>query len=376
MNRLTLSLIFFILIGCEPFVSDFTDSSEPLLFKASIIDNNSNSYQGGEIKVLTWNIRFGIGRFPFFGDSCGEGVIADEETVSNAMQAIADTLNKINADIVLLQEVDIESKRSGYWNQIQYLLDNTYLNYGVYASMWEADYIPTDGLGRINTGNAILSRYEIESAERIQLSLRTDQTELIQYFYLRRNILKAEIPELTNGQKKFFAVNIHATAFATDNTKEKHITKYLEVLENIHSDEHIFVSGGDLNAVPPGADIDYCLNDICDEEVYHINYVEPFHKEGSYFNNFIGEPNILAPLYEAYQPAINEDLINLPLHYTHAPVTSMINYDTFRKHDRKIDYLFTNLNWENNSGFTHQGCWRLSDHMPISASLIPTISNE
>ena len=82
------------------------------------MDNSSSAYQGGGVKVLTWNMRFGIGRFSFFGDSCGEGVIADEETVSDAMEAIAETLNVIDADIVFLQEVDLVSKRSGYWNQI------------------------------------------------------------------------------------------------------------------------------------------------------------------------------------------------------------------------------------------------------------------
>ena len=370
------TLLFFLLItGCEPFVNEFSDTSVPLRFEASNVDNSSSAYQGGGVKVLTWNMRFGIGRFSFFGDSCGEGVIADEETVSDAMEAIAETLNVIDADIVFLQEVDLESKRTGYWNQIQYLLDNTYLNHGVYASTWEADFIPSDGLGRVNTGNAILSRYELGRAERIQLGLRTDQTDLVQYFYLRRNILKAEIPGLAVGQKKFFAVNIHATAFATDDTKQRHVDKYVEVLGQIHLDGNVFVSGGDLNAVPPGAITDYCQNDMCDGEDYHTAGADPFHKEGSYFENFSGEPDILAPLYEAYQPAIRGNLINLPEHFTHAPTTSMIDANTIRRHDRKIDYLFTNMEWEEQSGFTHQGCWELSDHMPVSAIAQPPTAN-
>ena len=83
-----------------------------MVFEASNVDQNSSVYQGGEVKVLTWNIRFGIGRFPFFGDSCGDGVVADEAIASRALQAIADTINAIDADVVLLQEVDINSKRT------------------------------------------------------------------------------------------------------------------------------------------------------------------------------------------------------------------------------------------------------------------------
>ena len=364
-------LFFLLIIGCEPFVNEFSDSSVPLRFEASNMDNSSSAYQGGGVKVLTWNMRSGIGRSSFFGDSCGEGVIADEETVSDAMEAIAETLNVIDADIVFLQEVDLESKRTGYWNQIQYLLDNTYLNHGVYASTWEADFIPSDGLGRVNTGNAILSRYELGPAERIQLGLRTDQTDLVQYFYLRKNILKAEIPELAVGQKKFLAVNIHATAFATDDTKEQHINKYIEVLNNINDAGDIFVTGGDLNAVPPGAITDYCESDMCTGETFHNSLSDPFHKQGSFFENFPNEPDILLPLYGVYSPAIDIALCNMPEHYTHAPVTSMISDSIYTKYDRKLDYLFTNGDWLTGSGATHQSAWQISDHMPVSATFDP-----
>ena len=364
-------LFFLLIIGCEPFVNEFSDSSVPLRFEASNMDNSSSAYQGGGVKVLTWNMRSGIGRSSFFGDSCGEGVITDEETVSDAMEAIAETLNVIDADIVFLQEVDLESKRTGYWNQIQYLLDNTYLNHGVYASTWEADFIPSDGLGRVNTGNAILSRYELGPAERIQLGLRTDQTDLVQYFYLRKNILKAEIPELAVGQKKFLAVNIHATAFATDDTKEQHINKYIEVLNNINDAGDIFVTGGDLNAVPPGAITDYCEGDMCTGETFHNPLSDPFHKEGSFFENFPNEPDILLPLYGVYSPAIDIALCNMPEHYTHAPVTSMISDSIYTKYDRKLDYLFTNGDWLTGSGATHQSVWQISDHMPVSATFDP-----
>lgn len=369
MKQISFNVLFVFLLfnGCEPFVTEFSDIEEPLAFKASSIDKSSTIYQGGGVKVLTWNIRFGVGKFSFFGDSCGDGVIADEDSVFNTLQAIADTINAIDADVVFLQEVDINSKRTGYWDQLQYLLDNTYLNYGIYASMWKADFIPTDGIGRINTGNAILSRYELSDAKRIQLRLRTDQSGLIQYFYLRRNILKATIPELQNGDKSFFAVNIHATAFATDDTKQEHINKYIEVLKEIDDAGHMFVSGGDLNAVPPGSIIDYCISDMCAGDNYHMDESEPYHREGSYFNFFVGEPDILVPLYDSYRPAIEVELYNQPEHFTHAPSTSMLDDDTFKKHDRKIDYLFTNGSWKYQSSKTHQGCWQISDHMPISA---------
>ena len=371
MNRLLIIMSVLFYYGCDPFVNEFPESYEPIMFHAENIPNSSPVYDGGVVKVLTWNIRFGSGRFPFFGDSCGEGVLVDDETVQNTMESIADELNSIGADIVFLQEVDLESKRTGYLNQVQYLLDNTYLNFGVYASMWEADIIPSDGIGRINTGNAILSRFELSDAERIQLRLRTDQDDLIQYFYLRRNILKARIPKLDQGEKQFFAVDVHATAFATDDTKEQHINKYIEVLNNINDAGDVFVTGGDLNAVPPGAITDYCESDMCIGETFHNSLSDPFHKEGSFFENFPNEPDILLPLYGVYSPAIDIALCNMPEHYTHAPVTSMISDSIYTKYDRKLDYLFTNGDWLTGSGATHQSAWQISDHMPVSATFVP-----
>ena len=98
------------------------------------------------------------------------------------------------------------------------------MNYAAYASMWKAQVIPSDGIGRIDAGNVVMSKWEIEEAERIQLPLRTDQDALIQMFYLRRNVLKTKID--IPGQNNFYAVNIHATAFATDDTKQRHIDKF------------------------------------------------------------------------------------------------------------------------------------------------------
>jgi endonuclease/exonuclease/phosphatase family metal-dependent hydrolase len=387
MKIFKIPLLFILLIGCDPFVTEFSETENAVMYKASNIPGDSDVYDDGALKVVTWNIRFGSGRFPFFGDSCGDEVISENSDVKLIMQAIADTLNKIDADIVLLQEVDVSSKRTGYLDQVQYLLENTYLNYGCYASMWKADFIPTDGIGKINTGNAILSRYEITEAERVELRLRTDQDDLIQYFYLRRNILKAKIPSLAQSGKDFFAVDIHATAFATDDTKQQHLIKYSEVLSEIANNNGVFVSGGDLNSVPPNSTVDFCMLDKCDSEKYvdsegseseyhSIDSSAGPHKEGAFFDNFEGEPDILQPLYNNYSAAISHaDGSTLDSsNYTHAPSTS---YERHRiKYDRKLDYLFTNGSWEDGSGYTHQEAWALSDHMPVSAIFIPVFEQE
>ena len=163
------------------------------------------------MKIATWNVNSVKARLP----------------------NIIEWLRLAQPDVLLLQEVDISSKRSAYINQLQWLLDNTFFNYGIFASMWEADIIPSGGLGKVNVGNAILSKWEISDAERIQLSLRTDQSSIKKHFYLRRNILKGKL-NIPGIDYNLFAVNIHATAFATDNTKQNHIDSYVQILNQIN----------------------------------------------------------------------------------------------------------------------------------------------
>ena len=362
-----------ILFSCRSLVTIYEDVESAIYYE----DASQESVEfNNTLKVMTWNVRFGAARIPWFGDSCGDRVLMTESEVFINMDSIIAFIQIEQPDILLLQEVDVSSKRSAYMNQVQYILDNTYLKYGAYASMWDAEIIPSDGLGKVDVGNAILSRWEISEAERIQLPLRTDQDALTQYFYLRRNILKAKITLFENTG--IYAVNIHATAFATDDTKQKHIAKYKEVLNELESQGAVFITGGDLNSIPPSAGTyDFCKEDECEDENWHsLDDVQGPHKEGSYFNNFEatdqypGELNLLQPFYEdaLIYSAINYSDRNLSDNFTHSTWNiDQTSIDEFW--DRKLDYLFTNYQDWSTTGETHNDIDKISDHAPISATL-------
>ena len=351
-----LYILAFFIFSCDPIVTTFDNVEDAELYKAKNVTPSSTP--GATIKIMTWNIRYGIGRLPFFGDSCGERSIFTEREVMDVLDSLANKINELDPDIIIMQEVDRESKRTAYIDQVQWLLDHTDLNYGAYASMWQAQVIPSDGIGRIDVGNAVLSKWDIESAERIRLPLRGDQDALTLMFYLRRNVLKTKIT--IPGQDDFYVVNTHSTAFATDDTKQKHIDKFVETLDALDEEGYNFISGGDLNSIPPGVDTyDYCFADACPGEEYHKDTDD--HKEGSYFNNFLNERTLLEPLYNAYNPAV-------PLHEA-ITVEHMTHTASDNIWDRKLDYLFTNLTVIENSGQTHQNTLMLSDHAPITATV-------
>lgn len=351
-----LLLGFCVYISCEPLVTTFNNEEDAGLYRADSYQTPPDAVN--RIKVMTWNIRFGAGRIPWFGDSCGDRVIMTEKEVKRHLQDISDVINAAQPDILFINEIDIDSKRSAYIDQVQWLLDRTHFNYATFASNWKSQFIPSDGLGRINMGNAIFSRWKISEATRIKLPLRGDQDALTKYFYLRRNIVKARInlPGLDN----FYVLATHLAAFSTDNTKQKQVDVMTETLQELDTQGASFIAGGDFNLIPVTAvKTDYCLEDMCSKESFHQPADKPQHKEGSYFSP---EISWLQPLYDLYQPAVTiQDYSADESHYfTHSP-----NAEQFW--DRKIDYLFTNEQWIADSDSTYQNTFDLSDHAPVSA---------
>ena len=350
-----LPCLFIFIISCDPLVTEFSSDEPPKEYTAKNLVSAPNK---DTLTVATWNIRFGIGRANWFGDSCGDLVLFDNETIIDGLELLAQKITEMDADILLLQEVDTDSKRSAYIDQVQWLLDHTSMNYGVYASMWEVQFVPSDGLGRVNTGNAILSKWPLSEAERIQLSLRGDQDALTKAFYVRRNVLKAIVNYPGNP---FWAVDIHASAFSNDDTKQKQFLEFKDVLDEINSKGELFVAGGDLNELPPGATKNnYCEEDRCPDEL-------PEDDEGCDFSN---ETTWINPLYDTYVPSVSlvDYQQNEQLYFTHAS-THDINDERYQW-NRKLDYLFTNTAWVPRSEITHQEAQLESDHVAVSAKWV------
>ncbi len=342
--------------SCDPLVNRFEEVQDGVNYTAKHPLNAPD--HADTILVMTWNIRFGIGRAPWFGDSCGDRVLFTDDEILTVLTGIAAKIGEIKPDILLLQEVDVQSKRSAYIDQVQWLLDHTYLNYASYASDWQAQFIPYQGLGRMNSGNCILSRWRITDSERIQLPLRGDQDALTKYFYLRNNILKTKIA--LPGVDNFYVLNVHLEAFSTDDTKKRQVDMFQNELDRLTNTHALCISGGDLNLLPPGSDsTDYCDEDKCPGESFHGANDDPKHKEGS---NYLPEITWLQGLYDTYPCSVPlaAYLSNQRHYFTHTT-----NPNGFW--DRKLDYLITNTRWVPGSDSTHQEITDLSDHVPVSA---------
>ena len=64
------SLLFiFILLSCDPLVTEFSNDETPKKYTSKTLTTTPNK---DTLTVASWNIRFGIGRAKWFGDSCGD----------------------------------------------------------------------------------------------------------------------------------------------------------------------------------------------------------------------------------------------------------------------------------------------------------------
>ncbi len=341
--------------ACDPFHTAFEEIEPALMYEASSLEVPEEAPD--TLTVMTWNVKFGGGRIDFFFDCYGDRVLMSSEEVTGNIAAIAEVVREADPDLLLVQEIDINSRRADFIDQLQLLLDGTALNYAAYGSQWRADYVPSDGIGAIDSGSAILSRWPLSDAERIALPLRSDQDSLTRYFYLRRNYLRARL-SLPNDTQ-IWVVNTHTDAYGKDGTKRAQIEQFYDELLRLGEDGTLVIGGGDLNTIPPDSVQTADFPDsVCeDEEFQGDDYSE--------------ETGWLDPLYSAFQPAVSLDsyAADNTRYYTHT-------VDGRGFWNRKLDYLFTNGVWVPDSGHVLQSrdeggyeTMPLSDHAPLAVTL-------
>jgi endonuclease/exonuclease/phosphatase family metal-dependent hydrolase len=307
------------------------------------------------LRVLTWNIKFGGGRLDFFWDCYGDRALMTQAEVIGHLEGLARKIQEIDPDLILLQEVDVESKRSAYVDQVQWLLDHTDLNYGAYASQWKADVIPSDGMGRMEMGNATLSRWPIVEAWRKQLAPVGEYDTLKRYFYLKRGLLDTRIA--IPSREDFWVVNAHTEAYSSDGTKQLQLNAFHDDLVAHRDGGWLVIGGGDLNAIPPDSEQQKGFVDSkCTGE-----YVD---------NDYSAENDWLDELYADFRPAVTLEAYaqDNARYFTHTT-----DKDGFW--NRKLDYFFTSATWVQGSALTYQdettgiATMPLSDHCPFGAVL-------
>jgi endonuclease/exonuclease/phosphatase family metal-dependent hydrolase len=199
------------------------------------------------LKLLTWNLSYlyGVG---------SEGLGYDHrerDFYQEKLDKLASEILEWGPDVLCLQEIDFDSRRSGHINQAQYLAQKAGYPYVAEAVSWEANYIPFPywpwgrHFGKMKSGGAILSKYPILSHQLKLLAKPGSQPWWFNLFYLHRYFQQVVVEM---GERKITIINLHLEAFDKDDRQSQ-----VEKLMAKFKEEQIDILAGDFNMVPSSA---------------------------------------------------------------------------------------------------------------------------
>ena len=197
----------------------------------------------------------------FFMDG-GTGVRGESEAqVKNNMLGIEAIVRSTDADFVFLQELDTDSDRSfelNQWLQYEYDLEDYETRF---ALNYSCDYVPypiPTTIGKVHSGIATFSRFDISSATRYSLPCPFSWPTRIAN--LKRCMLVTRIPLDKEGQE-LVLVNFHLEAYDDGEGKAAQTEQLMNYLLEEYEKGNYVIAGGDFNQCFPGSQNKYPLKD-------------------------------------------------------------------------------------------------------------------
>ena len=222
------------------------------------IKKNMLNLTDSTFTFMIWNIGYGgLGEdVDFFYDG-GKSVISPKNLVSKYQNGIYEFIeSNRDIDFVLLQEVDLHSKRSHKTNEMEAIAERLPFHGHVFAMNYMVNFVPlpfTNPLGGIQSGLASFSRYAVSEAKRFSFPGNFDWPKRV--FFLDRCFLLQRI-KLAN-QKELIVINTHNSAYDDGTLKAKQMDYLKNFLEKEHAKGNYIVVGGDWNQCPPDFDADF-----------------------------------------------------------------------------------------------------------------------
>jgi endonuclease/exonuclease/phosphatase family metal-dependent hydrolase len=250
---LVLLLLFGLLLGILT-LTDFKPDEKVKLD----INNNQNKQLtlNQEITMTSFNIGFaGLDKSQdFFADGGINSRAESKERVEANLAGIWNYLEKVDSDILFLQEVDLASSRSYKVNQLEFfsnkLADFSY----IYGVNYRVPWVPVplaNPMGKVESGIMTFAKCKIEQAYRFDLPGKEKWP--IQIFELDRCFTETRFKVETVGE--LVLINLHLSAFVEGGLIRQQQLGYLrDYLANESKKGNYIILGGDWNHNLPGSD--------------------------------------------------------------------------------------------------------------------------
>lgn len=292
------------------------------------------------ITILTWNTGYaGLGKeMDFFMDGGKKTRASSQQTEENLLK-ITEFLQSCDADIILLQEVDLYSRRSYRSNQF-----NTYRTalphyHSYFAPNYISVFVPApwyNPMGEVESGVAVFSKIKPQEVVRYQYPSKFSLP--VRLFNLKRCLLGAKY--MTAGGEALWIGNTHNTAYDTGGMRTTEMEWLRSHLTGLYRAGGKNITGGDWNQNPPGyIPTPAEVNDL---------YFSPTQIEAEFF------PEGWTFAYDGGTPSMR--YLNEPL--TESTTVSIIDFFLASPGVRCLEVRTIDLGFEN------------SDHNPVTATFV------
>lgn len=218
--------------------------------------------KGKEYKILSWNVQYMAGKnYVFFydeWDGSGPDKRPSADDIRITFKRVAEIIKSENPDIILLQEMDYNSKRTDFQDQMQELLKLLPAEYSSYSDSfyWKAAFVPHPMiLGSVGMKLAVISRFKIMDAVRYQLPMMPNNY-IVKNLQFKRAVLETVLPVKGGGSVSFMSTHLDAFAQGTD-TMQQQVQYISNLLKAKSSKNENWLIAGDFNLLPPGDSFNY-----------------------------------------------------------------------------------------------------------------------
>lgn len=225
------------------------------------ISDEADEVAGGQMTVYTWNIGYaGLDATADFFMDGGSKVNPDEENVEQNLAAIGEFIASQPADAWLLQEVDVNSARTGYVNELTSISEAYHGSFAL-AYNYKCSFvpIPLPPIGKIESGIATFTDSCVNGLpERIALPCPFSWP--VSTANLKRCLLVTRLA-VEGSSKEVVLVNLHLEAYDDGEGKIAQTKLLMDILQQEYELGNYVIAGGDFNQVFPGSLETYTVAD-------------------------------------------------------------------------------------------------------------------
>ncbi|MFY0605415.1 MAG: endonuclease/exonuclease/phosphatase family protein [Cyclobacteriaceae bacterium] len=248
-SMLSVALVVFYFEAKAPNPFEFANT------KALKADNAKEYSQGDTLSVMTYNIGY------LSGMTNNRAMERSEEFVKENERALISFLQSTTPDILAVQEIDFQSKRSYEVNQGELIFDEVNYSDFQFSINWNKRYVPfptwpvSAHFGKIISGQSIFSSLPMANKEAIVVENDIDNHFLYKAFYLNKLI---QIADVIAGKDTIKIVHVHLEAFDKE-ARVKSTEVVIDLFEKYAATMPVLLIG-DFNSKP-----EYIVEDAMSE---------------------------------------------------------------------------------------------------------------